>query len=70
MQINTHQKELGKGHQGHIKIRSCDFDPKKFSQIYTHQKKKKLGQGHQGHVKVRSCDLDLKKNFICKLIHT
>ena len=41
--INAHQKKLGQGHQGHVKVRSCDLDPRFFfhMQINTYQKKKK-----------------------------
>ena len=48
----TSKKKLGQGHEGHIKVRSCDLDPKIcfHMQINTHQKKIKLGQGHQGQV--------------------
>ena len=45
MQINTHlKKKLGQGHQGHVRVRSCDLDPKFFfhMQIITNQKKKKI----------------------------
>ena len=28
--INAHQKKLGQGHQGNVKVRSCDLDPNFF----------------------------------------